>query len=389
MRQSLSLKLTIAVLLAGLTVAAAGQDSDTAAAPATAASAPGNRGGDSSVAPSEAARLASKGILLDSVRIGEEIVAVGERGAIVRGAGDQWQQVVGVPTRATLTAIHAVGDAAWAVGHDGVILHSADAGRTWARQRVDAWNPQSGDPQSGVPLLDVLFLDARHGFAVGAYSLLLETRDGGATWTARPLLGGAAEPAQSPEEAATDPAEDTAEDAVEAGNESWNFSADELDLDEESDPHLNAIARTGSGALIIASERGTAFRSRDQGATWSRLKLPYAGSMFGAIGFDNNHALLFGLRGNVLETFDLGDTWQEVESGVEASLMGGSPIGTGGALLVGANGVLLRRDDAESAFNVSRFRTAEGESPILAGAVIDSDGGIIVFGERGIAPFRN
>ena len=212
MRQSLSLKVPVAALLAALLVPALAQDADTVAAtdsasPAAAATAPPAATNDPSVATSEPARLAARAILLDSVRIGDEIVAVGERGTVVRGAKEDWQQVTGVPTRATLTAVSAVGDEVWAVGHDGVIVHSTDAGRTWERQRVDAWNPESDDAQSGVPLLDVLFLDSEHGFAVGAYSLLLETRDGGTTWQARSLLGDAPAPAGEPQQAATDPNE--------------------------------------------------------------------------------------------------------------------------------------------------------------------------------------
>ena len=38
-------------------------------------------------------------------------------------------------------------------------------------------------------------------------------------------------------------------------------------IGEEATPHLNAIARTGSGALLIVGERGSAFQSRDDGAT--------------------------------------------------------------------------------------------------------------------------
>ncbi|MEO6064504.1 MAG: YCF48-related protein, partial [Lysobacterales bacterium] len=331
MRQSRLFEVPVAVMLAALASTSMAQSSGADAAPASreiqaesaaAANPMPDRGqaaprtDDSSVAASETVRLAAKAVLLDSVRVDESIIAVGERGTIVRGAGEVWNQIANVPTRATLTAAFAVDDNVWAVGHDGVILHSADGGVSWERQRVDAWEAESANPQSGVPLLDVLFLDAEHGFAVGAYSLLLETRDGGATWEARSILGGAAVVEDAVDEAEVAAATPASEEAGEGDNASWNFSADELDLDEESDPHFNAIARTGSGALLIASERGTAFRSRDQGATWQKLKLPYAGSMFGAIGFNNEHVLLFGLRGNVLETFNLGDSWHKVDSGV-------------------------------------------------------------------------
>ena len=84
--------------------------------------------------------------------------------------------------------------------------------------------------------------------------------------------------------------------------ESWNFDSDEdLDLDEETDPHLNAITRTGDGSLFIVAERGAAYRSLDRGATWERIQLPYEGSMFGVIGYEGQHVLAFGMRGNAFE----------------------------------------------------------------------------------------
>ena len=64
----------------------------------------------------------------------------------------------------------------------------------WQVQRKDPWQAADagGDPTAGAPLLDVLFLDNRRGFAIGAYSLALQTDDGGETWkpmTVRVQLG--------------------------------------------------------------------------------------------------------------------------------------------------------------------------------------------------------
>ena len=42
--------------------------------------------------------------------------------------------------RVTLTAVTAVGNKLWAVGHDGVILASTDAGQHWSLQRKDPWH---------------------------------------------------------------------------------------------------------------------------------------------------------------------------------------------------------------------------------------------------------
>src|SRR5690606_30443947 len=151
---------------------------------------------------------------------------------------------------------------AWAVGHDGTILHSADGGLTWSVQRSDPWRAPSDDgqfnPRQGVPLLDVLMLDAQNGFAVGAYSLALRTGDGGRTWEEIEVNTGQPSPAGADDAYDADGADPGTEDPAAGEDDSWTFDDSDLELEEESDPHLNAITRTGDGALFIVAERGAA-----------------------------------------------------------------------------------------------------------------------------------
>ena len=336
---------------------------------------------------------ATQALILDFAAANSRAIAVGERGQILLSESrSDWRQASGVPTRANLTAVSAVGDKAWAVGHDGTILHSADGGSTWSVQRSDPWHPPSDtepfDPRQGVPLLDVLMLDENNGFAIGAYSLLLNTVDGGVTWTPMEINTGAAgEPLASEGEPPADEAAPA--DAVPAAEEDdWNFSEEDLELEEESDPHLNAIARTGDGSLFIVAERGAAYRSRDNGATWQRLQLPYEGSMFGVIGYEGQHVLTFGMRGNAFESHDLGDTWQAIETGTELSLMGGAPLEGGGAVLVGANGAVLHRAAPAQPFRLLTFQTRAQETPVLASVLAQSSSALVVGGEKGVGQFQ-
>jgi photosystem II stability/assembly factor-like uncharacterized protein len=197
------------------------------------------------------------------------------------------------------------------------VLRSYYCGLTWARKRVVLFDRDNPDPRNGAPLLDVLFTDVDHGFAVGAYATLLRTDDGGESWNYVDILNRGTAAAPTEEELAQDAVAPSLDD------ESWNFNAADLDLDEETDPHLNGIARTGNGNLFIVAERGAAFRSTDGGSSWQRIQLPYEGSMFGVIGGSGDHVLCFGLRGNVYESNDLGSTWTKRETGTELSLMGG------------------------------------------------------------------
>ena len=305
---------------------------------------------------------AQRSLVLDVTESSSRAVAVGERGHVLLSESrSEWRQAESVPTRATLTAVDAVGENVWAVGHAGTILHSADGGISWSLQREEPWTQEGFDgpdwtPRFAAPLLDVMFLDAERGYAIGAYSLLLRTEDGGKSWQQVPLLRQTAD--DLPEEDAAEPADE--------GDDAWTFDADELMLDEEEDPHLNAIARTPSGLFMIVAERGAAFRSRDEGLTWERISLPYEGSMFGVLVLGDEHLLAFGLRGHVQETRDGGDTWTLLDSGTELSLMGGAALPDGGVVLVGANGVVVHRPNADAPLAVHTFENAEGETPVLS-----------------------
>lgn len=327
---------------------------------------------------------ASRSLLLDAVHTSAGYFAVGERGHVLASEdGVTWRQAT-APTRSTLTSIASVDGVLWAAGHDGVIIHSTDGGQTWIRRRAAPWSYDIVDPSEGVPVMDVLFTDASNGFAIGAYSLMLVTSDGGVTWTPRTLA--ALAPAAAAEPDPVPAADDGAEPA--ATGDDWTFSDEDLALDAESDPHLNAIARAGSGALVIAGERGTFLRSRNGGESWTSKRLPYEGSMFGVLSWQDDHILVYGLRGNVYESRDLGDSWTRVETGITTSLMGGYALENGGAVLVGANGAILFRPDASSPFTATAFETASGETPLLSGVLPMDGGGFLVIGDKGADLYR-
>jgi photosystem II stability/assembly factor-like uncharacterized protein len=342
---------------------------------------------DPALLNAETMRLANKSLILDVADGANRAIAVGERGHILvsESRGDDWRQVENVPTRATLTGVAAVGDKAWAVGHDGVILASVDGGLTWTRQRAMPYDPDSDDMHNGSPLLDVLFLNESTGYAVGAYAWMLRTNDGGATWEEVSLADAVSvgEPPPGAEDVFADDGADADMDGGEGG-ESWTFDQSELELEEESDPHLNAIVRTGDGSLFVVAERGAAYRSTDSGQTWQRLQLPYEGSMFGAIGYEDRHVLAFGLRGNVFETRDLGETWTKIDTGVDLSIMGGAGWNDGAAALVGANGVVLTRTKAGE----NLLKHAHPDGVVLSSVLARADGGtLIVAGELGVGTY--
>lgn len=222
----------------------------------------------------EMAPRVAEALLTRVVQAGERLVAIGDRGHIVisEDQGEQWRQVE-VPVRALLTSATFVDDReGWVVGHDAVILHTADGGLSWTLQQF---------LPGAEPLLDVFFVDAERGYAVGAYGQFLATTDGGGTWT-----------------------------AVE--NE---LSAEGV--------HLNAVARLGDGSLLLVGEMGMLARSEDEGQNWVRLESPYESSLFAVESFGERGAVVAGLRGNVFMTEDVvAGTWQTVETGSVQSVFG-------------------------------------------------------------------
>ncbi|GIX32183.1 MAG: hypothetical protein KatS3mg125_0139 [Lysobacterales bacterium] len=335
---------------------------------------------DPATAEAERLPLVARSLLLAGTQSAQRAVVVGERGHVLLSESrTDWRQARLVPTRSTLTAVTAVGDKLWAVGHDQVIIHSSDGGETWSLQHASPWTPEKADdPRASAPLLSVLFLDENRGFAVGAYGLLMRTEDGGRNWERVDLVR-----ERSEDEAVPAPESEDGEEAS-GGVEDWLFSEEDLELGEEEDPHLNAIVRTGDGSLFIAAERGAAFRSTDGGENWERISLPYEGSMFGAIGYQGRHVLVYGLRGHVFESLDLGDTWRPLETGTELSIMGGAPLADGGAVLVGANGLILTRSAGEAG-----FRKSVHPDGVILSAVLPIQGTrqFVTLGENGISTY--
>jgi photosystem II stability/assembly factor-like uncharacterized protein len=86
--------------------------------------------------PAASSALAARSLINGVARAGHRIVGVGQRGHIVFSddGGKRWTQAR-VPVSADLVAVSfPSARQGWAVGHDGVVLHTSDAGATWVRQ---------------------------------------------------------------------------------------------------------------------------------------------------------------------------------------------------------------------------------------------------------------
>ena len=285
--------------------------------------------------PAVRSAFAERSMILDATRAGPRLVAVGERGVVLLSDDDgaHWRQAGKVPVDATLTAV-SFADAreGWAVGHLGVILHSADGGEIWSVQRID--------PVEDRPLFAVAFTDARNGVAVGLWSLMLRTRDGGHTWEAAEL---------------PPPPGDTRADA-----------------------NLMSVFGDGQGRLFIAGERGLVLRSLDGGATWSYHPTGYRGTFWSGTALADGTLIVGGLRGSVYRSTDNGEHWQRVETGSQSSVTDLVAF-DGRVHAVGLDGVSLDSRDGGASFAVER----RADRLSLTAAVATA-GGVLHFSRAGL-----
>lgn len=97
----------------------------------------------------------AESLLQDITRTGDRLVVVGERGHIAYSDdnGKSWQQADD-PTRAMLNAVFFISpEEGWAVGHDGLVLHTTDAAKTWSIQ-LDGLKFTRKRMADSIPLLE-------------------------------------------------------------------------------------------------------------------------------------------------------------------------------------------------------------------------------------------
>jgi photosystem II stability/assembly factor-like uncharacterized protein len=276
--------------------------------------------------PAMPTHLAAQRPLNAVVANGSRLIAAGQRGHIIYSDDNasSWRQA-SVPVSSDLTAVFFSSDrSGWAVGHDGVVLHTEDAGKTWKLQldgnRVSALikdyygkKAQAGDAQAVAllpeiersfstgadkPFLDVWFANDKEGFIVGAFNLILRTGDGGETW------------------------------------EPW-FDR----IDNPKRLHLYSIRGQGE-RVYVAGEQGLVARLDAGSQRFETIPSPYTGSFFGILPMDGG-AVVFGMRGNAFRIDEKGANWQKLETGVGGGLTGAANLGGGRLALVSTAGDVL------------------------------------------------
>ncbi|MAI91231.1 YCF48-related protein [Ponticaulis sp.] len=334
-----------------------------------------------------------------------QYAVVGERGYILLSSDDgaSWTQADSVPVSVTLTDIaFSNAQTAWAVGHSGVLLRSDDAGASWqlmfdgrgvaqiiydaAQARVDAGEVGAErelrsaqylvDDGPDKPFLKVYFDTPDHGWAIGAYGIALETRDGGESW----------------------------ESAVHR-------------IPNVFGAHLYDMDRVGD-RLVLVGEQGAVFGSDDDGETFYEILSDYEGTFFGLVAQTEESAVLHGLRGNVWRmTFiepeaemdaedgmdvdaaedvdpEVAETaepivpdveWSQISTGNDVTVAAGGLLGNGRIVIADQGGRLSTADDDDA----SVTRAASDAGGVVNDLVVTSDNALIAVGPRGPIRIEN
>jgi len=310
--------------------------------------------------PAAKSPLASRTLVNGLAQAGDRLVAVGQRGHVLLSddQGQSWLQA-SVPSSSDLVAVaFPTPQQGWAVGHDGVVLRSTDAGANWTRvldgqqagtlllehyrdrdpalrQEAKRFAAQGAEN----PFLDIAFENGSTGYLVGAFGLIFRTTDGGASW--QPLLHAA---------------------------------------DNPKALHLYAVRPVG-GEVYVAGEQGLLLKLDRTNDRFRPLELPYKGTLFGVTGTPRA-LLVHGLRGTLLRSTDAGRSWRTVPTGLQVGLTASHTDAQGRIVVASQAGhVLLSRDDGAS------FAPVKLDQPVPAAAVaLTGPSTLVIGGPRGLAP---
>jgi photosystem II stability/assembly factor-like uncharacterized protein len=310
---------------------------------------------------------------------------------------------------APMTAVSRAGEGRLvAAGWRGVIAVSDDDGRSWTQANV----PVRED------LTALAFPTALHGWAAGNEGVLLETTDGGLTWTKR-LDGRIA--AKLMVDKYTALAEKSPDDKALAAalKESEGYLAQ-----APSRPFLD-IAFEGEQVGYVVGTYGLLFRTVDAGKTWEpllekvdnpngyniyaigieggdvflagelglalqldraqgrfvKLVTPYEGSFFTLVG-KRPAMIAAGLRGNALRSEDSGRQWQKVafDGAVPTTFSASATTGDGAIVLATLSGQLFISSDGGR-----RFKALQPKAPMRYSGVAPAGANtVVVVGTQGI-----
>ncbi len=225
------------------------------------------------------------------------------------------------------------------VGQAGLILVTADGGKTWGKMEVDMSPPGAGRGTGGgggpppgfgrggaAALYNIYFVDEKSGFITGGRGTILKTDDGGKTWVRKIARSEASGEAANPrargiranlmgiqmlnaEIGFITGSENTILKTTDGG-ETWVGSSERARVGETRNNLENISFVSRTTGWIIGSF-GTLLQTTDGGETWNKRDAGFDNNLFGIHFFDENTGWICGQEGLILHTADGGTTWNQ------------------------------------------------------------------------------
>jgi photosystem II stability/assembly factor-like uncharacterized protein len=196
---------------------------------------------------------------------------------------------------------------AWAVGENGLILATPDAGQTWAIQLIDSKNTLNG----------VFFVTSTIGWLVGTNGCIARTTSGGQRWNV--LATGFNQDLNSIYAASQLNAWAVGNSGVILNTSNavtWLAQTSGVSVD------LNSVYFSTLNPLIgwVVGKNGTILRTTDGGANWIKVASGTTIDLNSVFFYNLNEGFAVGNAGTILKSTDGGRTWIGLSSGVTVDL---------------------------------------------------------------------
>ena len=247
----------------------------------------------------------------------------------------------------------------WTCGRWGTVLHTADGGKSWVRQKTG----------TEYTLSSIFFVDSQNGWAVGNEGTIIHTPDGGKTWEKQkspvsfflmkvyfetPLKGWIV-------------TEQTHILHTNDGGKTWTIKFKDEDFILKSISFCDPLHGWAVG------EYGFIYHTKDGGANWVKQAGHFdisetTGSveggnfLFDVTAVDPQTVWAVGIDGYVIRTFDGGKTWKEVKADTPKTQLFCVASNPGGNVLIGGNGTFLISTD-----NGKTWKNPTFDPPIIYG----------------------
>lgn len=336
--------------------------------------------------PAVQSPLAAHALIYSLTRAGERFFATGIRGHILYSDdfGQSWTQAESVPVRASLLdASFPTPDQGWVVGHEAVILHTEDGGKTWVKQADGRALPKIGldyyqkklaahpdderyaflidemnlavEQEADRPFFKIFMRDITTGFAAGAYGYLFRTVDAGKSWY--PIM-----------------------ELLDLEQMVHLF-----DLAQQPNAPANAFDRdTVAADIVVSGEMGTILAMDPETAHWRMQDFPYEGSMFTISATGGDSLVTGGLRGLAFYSTDRGASWTAVKKPPTGAVVSSTVLADGRVILATQEGNLLASSDHGASFTPLPMKDALPLSDVIEGR----PGELILSGVFGVRIYK-